>query len=154
MSKDWFASFGLALLIASAGASGNAFFAWCQRKAILGTMPLVFVAMVAATFLFGAIVTVAILARLTPGEVTVAGWPWAMGGGLGLYITVLCFYFLYTRFGTAYYALYAVLSILTTTLFVGQVVLREPINRFHLVSIALAIGAVVTFSLASNRPTQ
>lgn len=154
MNKEWLASFGLALLIASTGASGNAFFAWCQRKAMTDTSPLVFVAMVAATYLFGAIVTVAILARVNPGQVTVAGWPWAVGGGLGLYITVLCFYFLYTRFGTAYYALYAVLAILTTTLYVGQVVLREPINRFHLISIALAIGAVVTFSLASNRPTQ
>lgn len=151
MNKEWLASFGLALLIASAGASGNAFFAWCQRKAMADTSPLVFVAMVAATYLFGAVVTVAILARVNPGQVTVAGWPWAVGGGLGLYITVLCFYFLYTRFGTAYYALYAVLAILTTTLYVGQVVLREPINRFHLISIALAIGAVVTFSLASNR---
>ena len=154
MNKDWFVSFGLALLIASAGASGNAFFAWCQRKAMLVTSPLVFVAMVAATYLFCAIVTVAILVRVTPGQATMAGWPWAIGGGLGLYITVLCFYFLYTRFGTAYYALYAVLSILTTTLFVGQVVLREPINRFHLLSIAFAIGAVVSFSLASTRSTQ
>ena len=154
MNKEWFTSFGLALLIASTGASGNAFFAWCQRKAMLDTSPLVFVAMAAATYLFGALVTVAILARANPGQVTVTGWPWAVGSGIGLYLTVLCFYFLYTRFGTAYYALYAVLSILTTTLFVGQVVLREPINRFHLISIALAIGAVVTFSLASNRSTQ
>ncbi len=153
MNKEWFTSFGLALLIASAGASGNAFFAWCQRKSMLDTSPLVFVAMAAATYLFGALVTVAVLARANPGQVTLAGWPWAVGGGLGLYITVLCFYFLYTRFGTAYYALYAVLAILTTTLFVGQVVLWEPINRFHLISIALAIGAVVTFSLASNRST-
>lgn len=151
MNKEWFASFGLALLIASAGASGNAFFAWCQRKAMADTSPLIFVAMVGATFLLGAMVTVVIQARVNPGQVTVAGWQWAVGGGLGLYITVLCFYLLYTRFGTAYYALYAVLAILTTTLYVGQVVLREPINRFHLISIALALGAVVTFSLASNR---
>ena len=115
------------------------------------TSPPIFVAMVGATFLLGAVVTVVILARVNLGQVTVAGWPWAVGGGLGLYITVLCFYLLYTRFGTAYYALYAVLAILTTTLYVGQVVLREPINRFHLISIALALGAVVTFSLASNR---
>ena len=154
MSKDWFASFGLALLIASAGASGNAFFAWCQRKAMAEASPLVFVAMAGATYLAGAMVTVVVLARVNPGQITVSGWPWAVGGGLGLYITVLCFYFLYTRFGTAYYALYAVLAILTTTLYVGQVVLREPINRFHLISIALAIGAVVTFSLASNQSTR
>jgi drug/metabolite transporter (DMT)-like permease len=71
--------------------------------------------------------------------------------GVGLFLTYLGFNLLYSRYGTSQYVLYAVLSIITTTILVGIYWLKEPVNVFHKVAIAMAIAAVIFFQLGSQR---
>lgn len=71
-------------------------------------------------------------------------------GGCGLFLTYLGFNLLYTRYGVSPYVLYAVLSILTTTVFVGIFWLREPLNGYRIASIALALASVVLYSLGQS----
>lgn len=146
---------GLAMAIALFGALGNGLFAYSQRKSALETAPYAFLTLLVATCLVLNLITVLVIFRgLRPpdlGSLAYRNIGWAIGGGLGLYMTLTGFHFLFTRFGTTYYALYSVLAILTTTLFVGQVLLREPINGFHLAAIILAIGTVILFTLGQSR---
>jgi drug/metabolite transporter (DMT)-like permease len=68
-------------------------------------------------------------------------------GGSGLFLTYLGFNLLYTRYGVSPYVLYAVLSILTTTVFVGIFWLHEPLNGYRIAAIVLAVASVVLYSL-------
>ena len=71
--------------------------------------------------------------------------------GLGLFLTYLGFNLLYSKYGASQYALYAVLSIITTTIIVGVCWLKEPVNVYHKAAIALAIAAVVLFSIGQSK---
>ena len=71
-------------------------------------------------------------------------------GGCGLFLTYLGFNLLYTRYGVSPYVLYAVLSILTTTVFVGIFWLREPLNGYRVAAIALALASVVLYSIGQS----
>jgi drug/metabolite transporter (DMT)-like permease len=73
--------------------------------------------------------------------------------GGGLFLTNLGFNLLYTRFGVSQYVLYAVLSILTTTVFIGLFWLHEPVNGYRLAAIVLALASVVLYSLGQS-PTS
>jgi len=76
---------------------------------------------------------------------------WALLSGLGLFLTYLGFNLLYSRFGASQYVLYAVLSIITTTIVVGIWWLKEPVNLYQKVAIVLAIAAVVLFSVGQTK---
>ena len=71
--------------------------------------------------------------------------------GIGLFLTYVGFNLLYSRFGTSSYVLYASLSIITTTVIVGMMWLNEPVNGLRVAAIAMAVGAVVLFSLGSEK---
>jgi drug/metabolite transporter (DMT)-like permease len=70
-----------------------------------------------------------------------------LGGG-GLFLIYLGFYLLYARYGASYYTLYAVLSILTTSILVGLVFFREPVNVFEILSIAAAFLSIAFWGLS------
>jgi drug/metabolite transporter (DMT)-like permease len=71
--------------------------------------------------------------------------------GVGLFLTYLGFNLLYSRSGASQYVLYAVLSIITTTIIVGIFWLKEPVNVFQKVAIAMAIAAVILFSIGQSK---
>ena len=71
-------------------------------------------------------------------------WMWVVVGGIGLFLTFLGFNLLYTNFGTSSYMLYAVMSIITTSIIVSVVIFKETFNVFHW---AAFIGAIVTIVL-------
>jgi len=71
--------------------------------------------------------------------------------GLGFYITFVGFYWLYTQQGATSYIVYALLSILTTSIGVGLILFREPFNRFHVISGILAVAAIVTYGIGQSR---
>jgi drug/metabolite transporter (DMT)-like permease len=77
--------------------------------------------------------------------------PWILVSGAGFYFTFIGFYFLYSRFGASYYVLYAVLSIITTSVIVGLVIFNEPVNRYHIAAIGTAILTVILFAIARNQ---
>ncbi|MDR3762971.1 MAG: transporter [Acidobacteriota bacterium] len=141
----------LPLLFAFVAAVGNAMFALGQRRSASAHNGLAFVgasAVVAATLawlsspLLGA-PEVAQLVRLHGRNILLAG--------TGLFLTYLGFNLLYSRYGASQYVLYAVLSILTTTVFVGILWLHEPVNAYKLVAIVLATASVVLYSLGQAR---
>ena len=68
-------------------------------------------------------------------------------GGLGMATTYLGFYLLYTNYGAVYYVVYAVLSIITTTIIVGVIILGESFNRYQVIAMVLAILAIVMFTI-------
>ena len=142
---------GLAIAIATIGALGNALFVYGQRRAHVSDAPFVFVTLyliIATTCCF---LAVPFLPKTNVMALVTQNFMWAFWTGLGLAVTMISFYFLYTHFGATFYALYSVISILTTTLLVGQILLREPINIFHVGAIILAVGSVLLFTLGRTR---
>jgi len=71
--------------------------------------------------------------------------------GAGLFLTYLGFNLLYTRFGAAPYVVYAALAIITTTVGIGFLYLREPVNRYHVAAVVLAAAAVGLYALGQSR---
>jgi len=145
-------SASLPILFALIAAIGNAMFAYGQKQSAGSGNGLLFVAASALVAVVLALAAAPLLGRFDPLA------PWREGGravligGAGLFLTYLGFNLLYTRFGATPYALYAVLSILTTTVGVGVLILREPVTPWHLAAVAAALVSVVLFSIGQARP--
>lgn len=142
---------GLAILIAAFGAIGNGLFAYAQRRATVQEAPFSFVSVSLVSAL--AICLAASIFMKGPGPIQVfqQSGQWAFWTGAGLAATLICFNLLFTRYGATFYVLYSVMAILTTTFLVGQLLLREPINIYHVGAILLAIGSVLLFTLGQTR---
>ena len=138
------------LFFASIAAIGNAMFALGQKRSAGVKNGLLFVgasALVAVLFAF----LFAPLMGVCDIENTMKSyWKAVLLSGFGLFLTYLGFNLLYSRYGTSQYVLYAVLSIISTTIIVGIFWLKEPVNVYHKVAIALAIVAVVIFSMGQS----
>jgi drug/metabolite transporter (DMT)-like permease len=65
---------------------------------------------------------------------------------IGFFITFIGFYLMYSRVGAHSYTVYAVLSILTTSVFVGMFIFRESFNAYHVASIGLAVMSVFFYA--------
>lgn len=140
----------LPLLFALIAAVGNALYALAQKRAANFPNGLVFVGSAVciamllawcAAFVTGPI-DLASLVRLQAKNVLL--------GGVGLFGVYIGFYLMFSRYGVSSYILYAVLSILTTTVIVGILWLHEPVNLMRIFSIALAIAAVALYSLSET----
>lgn len=138
---------GLAIAIATMGALGNALFVYGQRRAQVSDAPFVFVTLYLVVATVCCLLVVPLLPKTNVMALVSQNFMWACWTGLGLAVTLVAFYFLFTYFGATFYALYSVIAILTTTLLVGQILLREPINLFHVGAILLAVGSVLLFTL-------
>jgi drug/metabolite transporter (DMT)-like permease len=141
----------LPIVFATIAAIGNAMFALGQKKSVGMENGLLFVAL-------SAMVAVSFSLFLAPlvGEFdivnTIKGNSNALIiSGSGLFFTYLGFNLLYSRYGTSQYVLYAVLSIITTTIIVGIFWLKEPVNVYHKLAIAMALAAVVLFSIGQSK---
>ncbi len=140
-----------ALAVALLAAVGNALFVFGQRRADIATNPFIFIFSVLVVCISLFAVTIPFFDRSDLGGFVRRNAGWIGISGFGFYLTFIGFYFLYTRFGAAYYVLYAILSILTTSVFVGLIVFREQVNAFHLAAIGTAILTVVLFGLGQLR---
>ena len=67
-----------------------------------------------------------------------------------MFMTFLGFYLLYSRFDTSYYALFAVTSVLMTTIILGIFILKEGVNFYGVISIAAAVVSIVFFGLSKR----
>lgn len=142
----------LAILFALIAAVGNAMFAYGQKQSAGSGNGLLFVAASALVAMVLALAAAAFTGRFDPAAVWRHDGRAVLIGGVGLFLTYLGFNLLYTRYGATPYALYAVLSILTTTVGVGMLILREPVSAWHLAAVAAALIAVVLFSIGQARP--
>ncbi|PID56099.1 transporter [candidate division KSB3 bacterium] len=141
----------LPIMFSVIAAFGNAMFALGQKKSARVENGLLFVSLSALTAAF-CIMGVSPLIGVFNLVNTVKGHWKAIGlSGAGLFFTYLGFNLLYSRCGVSQYALYAVLSILSTTLLVGVWWLKEPVNLYHKLAIILALAAVVLFSIGQSK---
>ena len=141
----------LPIVYATIAAIGNALFALGQRKSAGVENGLLFVGLAALVAMAGALACAPLVGAVAVGPTLKAHWRAILGSGLGLLLTYLGFNLLYTRYGASQYVLYAVLSILTTTIGVGILWLKEPVTFYHKLAIALALAAVVLFSIGQSK---
>jgi len=135
-----------AILFAGIAAIGNALFVYGQRRAATANNPFIFMtgAVVICSILF---VAFSMIFR-SKQEFTYLSdnYQSVLLSGVGFFITFIGFYLLYSRYGAVYYVVYAVLSIITTSIGVGIVIFRESFNPYQVGALVLAILAIVLFS--------
>jgi drug/metabolite transporter (DMT)-like permease len=141
----------LPIVFATIAAVGNAMFALGQRKSAGVENGLLFVGVSALVAVLFALLFAPLVGALDVGHTLKEHWPAVLLSGLGLFLTYLGFNLLYSRYGASQYVLYAVLSIITTTIVVGILWLKEPVNLYHKIAIAMAIAAVVLFSIGQSK---
>lgn len=141
----------LPILFALIAAVGNAFFAYGQKKSASFDNGFLIVAASALVACLFATVFSPFMGEMNVGDMMKGYWKPLLFSGGGLFLTYLGFNLLYSRFGVSQYVLYAVISIITTTVVVGLIWLREPVNRFHIIAIILAIVAVLFYSVGQSK---
>lgn len=139
------------LLYALLAAVGNAIYVYGQRGAAVPGNPFLFVAGAVAVCLV--LFVAAGLVYRTPGDgrYLAENWGMILIGGTGFFITFVGFFLLYSTYGASQYSLYAVLSILTTSIGVGLVIFREPFNLYQVGGTVLAILAIVLFTCGRTK---
>ncbi|MEQ1922242.1 MAG: transporter, partial [Pyrinomonadaceae bacterium] len=65
--------------------------------------------------------------------------------GLGYVLLNIGLYFLYRNFGASYYSLYAVLSIVTTSILLATLVFHEKMNLYYWLSLGFAGLTILSF---------
>ena len=75
---------------------------------------------------------------------------WAALSGVGLFLTYIGFNILYSQYGASSYILYAVLSIVTTSVVVGAWLLREQLNVYHWLAVLAALATVGLYSYGNS----
>lgn len=141
----------LPIIFAAIAAIGNAMFALGQKKSAGVENGLLFVGVSALVAVVFALLFAPLIGAFDIGNTLKGYWHAVLLSGLGLFLTYLGFNLLYSRYGASQYVLYAVLSIITTTIVVGILWLKEPVNIYHKIAIAMAIGAVVLFSIGQSK---
>jgi drug/metabolite transporter (DMT)-like permease len=141
----------LPIAFATIAAAGNAMFALGQRKSAGVENGLLFVGVSALVAVVCALVFAPMVGVFSLGNTLKGNWEAMLWSGAGLFLTYLGFNLLYARYGASQYALYAVISIITTTIIVGMWWLQEPVNMYHKIAIALAIAAVILFSIGQSK---
>ncbi len=133
------------IIFAGLAAIGNAIFVFGQRSSTASSNPFLF--MTAAVTLCATLFIVAALLSDNSGSTAYLKqnvWPIVISA-VGFFITFIGFYLMYSRVGAHAYTVYAVLSILTTSVFVGMVIFRESFNAYHAASIGMAVLAVLFY---------
>jgi drug/metabolite transporter (DMT)-like permease len=141
-----------ALLFGGVAAIGNAIYVYAYRKSDASSSPLLFMACGVAAALVALLLCLAFFRPSDPGALISRNGGWIALSGIGTAITYVGFFFLYTRSGAISYTLYAVLSLLTTTIGVGVIVMRERFNLWHGLAALAAVAALGFFTVGQAQP--
>ncbi|MCG8564272.1 MAG: hypothetical protein MI747_04230 [Desulfobacterales bacterium] len=141
----------LPIFFASLAAIGNAMFALGQKKSAGADNGLLFVGLSALVAMLLSFACSPWMGKMDPLALARFHWKGILLSGCGLFLTYVGFNLLYSRFGVSQYILYAVISIISTTLVVGVWWLREPINIYHKAAVVLSLLTVVLFSLGQSK---
>lgn len=140
----------LLLLFAFIGALGNAMFAASQKKAIaLGNSLAFLVISIFVSFIL-ALIVAPFSGPTKYTTIIKQSSIWVVVGGIGLFLTFLGFNLLYTNFGTSSYMLYAVMSIITTSIIVSVVIFKEAFNIYHWAAFVGAIVTIVLYTIGNS----
>jgi len=141
----------LPIVFATIAAIGNAMFALGQKKSSGAENGLLFVGASALVAVIFALSCAPLMGACDVTNALKDNWKSVLLSGVGLFLTYLGFNLLYSRYGASHYILYAVISIITTTIIVGIFWLREPVNAYHKSAIIVAVAAVVLFSIGQSK---
>ena len=139
------------LLFALLAACGNALFVYGQRSSTNSANPFLF--MLCAVTVCSCLFLAATLAWQTSGNLAyvAANLTSILISGAGFFTTFVGFYLLFTNYGASQYPLYAVLAILTTSLGVGVMVFREPLNAYQMLAMVLAVLAIALWTYGRSK---
>jgi drug/metabolite transporter (DMT)-like permease len=70
---------------------------------------------------------------------------WFATTGFGLVLLNIFLYFLYRNYGAAYYTLYSILAIATTSIFVAIYLFNEKMNVSYWISLTFALLTIIFF---------
>lgn len=132
-------------------AVGNAMFVYGQRGSSTSDNPFYFLTLTLAICTALLLASTVISKGQTGIDYIFDNQWYIVISGIGFYITFVGFYWLYTQQGATSYIVYALLSILTTSIGVGLILFKEPFNRFHVISGVLALAAIVAYGIGQNR---
>lgn len=134
------------LLFALLAAIGNGFFAYGQRKSAGVENSFVFITIALVICIGLCVVSAPLFGAVNYGNTLKQNAGWAALSGVGLFLTYIGFNLLYSNYGASSYILYAVLSVITTTVIVGAFILRESLNLYHWLAVASALVTVALYS--------
>jgi drug/metabolite transporter (DMT)-like permease len=139
------------LLFATLAAFGNALYVYGQRGVTPPANPFLFVWGAIATCLI--LLSIAALFYRSNTEIAYISNNLGMIAisGLGFFLTFVGFFLLYTSYGASQYTLYAVISILTTSLGVGVLIYREDFNIYKIAAMLLAMAAIALFTYGNSK---
>lgn len=141
-----------AFIFALLAAIGNAAFVFGSKKSGPGTNPFLFIICALAGCILLMSVSFLIFPLQNFSQWLTANLKSLIISSVGICITYTGFYLLYSRAGASYYTLYAVLSIVTTSIIVGIFFFNEKFNLYYAVSMLCAFLTIVFFFLGQNRP--
>ncbi|NKB76559.1 MAG: EamA family transporter [Gammaproteobacteria bacterium] len=138
-------------LFALLAAMGNALFVYGQRGSQASANPFQFIlaALVICTILF----LIFAFANKAPldGDYLLRNLRFILISGVGFFLTFIGFYWLYSQQGATNYIVYALLSILTTSIGVGIIIFREPFNQYHVIAGLLAVAAILSYGFGQHK---
>lgn len=135
------------VLAASLAAVGNALFAVGQRQSAAIGNPLTSVTLAASVAVLLSVVVAPLFGAPEFLTALRKDWPAVCLSGVGLFLTYLGFNLMYSRYGASSYIVYAVLSVLTTTVVVGGLYFKERFTPYHYAAVACALLTVVLYSV-------
>ncbi len=138
------------LLFALLAAVGNGFFAFGQRKSAGVENSFVFITIALVMCVLLCMASAPFFGVVNYGATLRQNLLWAAVSGFGLFLTYIGFNMLYSQYGASSYILYAVLSIITTTVIVGALLLRESLNLYHWLAVLTALTTVGLFSYGNS----
>jgi drug/metabolite transporter (DMT)-like permease len=138
------------LLFALLAAIGNGFFALGQRKSTGIDNSFVFITIALLVCVGLCMVSAPFFGPVNYGNTLKQNLNWAALSGVGLFLTYVGFNILYSQYGAASYILYAVLSIITTSVVVGAWLLREELNLWHWLAVLSALATVGLYSYGNS----
>jgi drug/metabolite transporter (DMT)-like permease len=138
------------LLFALLAAVGNGFFAFGQRKSTGVENSFVFITIALVICVLLCVTAAPFFGPVNYGSTLKQNLTWAAASGVGLFLTYIGFNILYSQYGASSYILYAVLSIITTSVIVGAWILREQLNLFHWLAVLTALATVGLYSYGNS----
>ncbi|MFA8449224.1 MAG: EamA family transporter [Bacteroidales bacterium] len=140
-----------AILFALVAAIGNGIYAWGVKKVEPSSNPFLFVSWVLLTSTIISFIIAFSFDRNEYYSYFITNKWWIIIAAVGFTITQIGFYLLFQNFGTSQYVLYAVFSILTTSIVVGIFIYHENFNLYHFFAIVTAIATIVLFVLGNKK---
>lgn len=138
-------SINWSICLALIAAIGNALFALGQKKAIGHENPFLFGVF---SLLIGSILLSLVSLFFNTQGISnyfFENLKWFVVSGFGYVLLNMGLYFLYRNFGAAYYSLYAILAIVTTSILLARLVFGERINFYFWVSMFFAALTIFFF---------